>query len=193
MTTNIRKNLAAILAVTIYMTTTGCLSKSDEEYVAQLRAEYVVELNNWTVVNSHNNGQDGGQASASMREESATATATASATAAPAAEEEEIYDEDAGQGPEPRDVLFDLVVLFRGRKSLPGITVDISHKQSNEEEKEKYQVYVETDGMVNGETQQVETVLEGLVLEDDDDFSVDLVEGVPADLSKYREFSELTP
>ena len=91
------------------------------------------------------------------------------------------------------NVLFDLVVYFRGRKALKGITVDVTHADDADQEKAVYQQWIDTDGMINGDTRQVDFLLEGMEVEEGDAFAVTLASGVPADLGNYPEFSEPPP
>ena len=56
-----------------------------------------------------------------------------------------------------------------------------------------YQQWIDTAGMINGDTRQVDFVLEGMEVEDGEAFAVTLASGVPADLGNYPEFSEPAP
>jgi len=98
----------------------GCWGSSPEEVIAQIRAEYTIELNSWSA-----DSPPGGMASNKASEvtsavagEAAAVSAEASAVAEAASEESTGYDEEEMvSGPQPTDVLFDLVVFFRGRRS----------------------------------------------------------------------------
>ncbi len=184
----------ALLALALLLAA-GCDSGTPEEKIAKVRAQYKVELNSWSA-------QDPPQAEPAMEEEAGEAAAEASETAAVAAEaaaeeggeaEEGAMDEEEVTGPQPKNVLFDLVVYFRGRKALKGITVDVTHADSAQQEKAIYQQWIDTAGMINGDTRQVDFVLEGMEVEDGDAFAVTLASGVPADLGNYPEFSEPAP
>ena len=121
--------------------------------------------------------------------EAAESAMVASEAAVAQETSEEAAEEETAEGPRSQDVLFDLVVSFRGTASLDGITVDVTQAGADEQEKARYHHYIETGGMLDGETRQVEFVLEGLEVEEGDAFSVTLASGVPAELGAYREFS----
>lgn len=90
-----------------------------------------------------------------------------------------------------RDVLFDVILLFRGRNTLPGLTLDVTHADAGENEKAIYRHYVDTTGMVKGDSKQVAFTLEDLPFEDGDVFSVGVRQTVPeAERAEYREFAE---
>ena len=74
----------------------------------------------------------------------------------------------------------------------PVISVAVEPKTHADQET-TYQHYIDTAGMINGDTRQVDFLLEGLEFEEGDAFAVTLAQGVPADLSQYREFSEPAP
>ena len=187
---NILRSLTSLCVAALVMTVVGCGLESPEEKVAKIRSEYTIELNSWEA-------QEPPSAVEETMEEAVAEAAVAEtpATAEEGAAEDEMPmdEEEIESGPQPRDVLFDLVVYFRGRKALKGITVDVTHADAADQEKAVYQQWIDTAGMINGETRQVDFVLEGMEVEDGDAFAVTLASGVPADLGKYREFSEPAP
>ncbi len=194
---NITKSLTFLCIATLVVMLAGCGPKSPEAKIAQVRAGYKIELNSWRALKPEPEPEPALEeaAEAAAVAVAAEAAATATAEAAEASEEGAAEEgmEEAEMGPQPKNVLFDLVVFFRGRKALDGITVDVTHSDANQQEKGVYQQYIETAGMVNGDTRQVDFLLEGLLVEEGDAFAVGLTEGVPADLGKYREFSEPAP
>jgi hypothetical protein len=175
----------ALLAL-LALTAAGCAPGSPEEQIAKIRAGYTVELNSWRAL------EPAAEEPAEAAEE-AVAMAEAAATATEEGAAEEVMEEEMMAGPQPKNVLLDLVVYFRGRKSLKGITVDVTHADAAQQEKATYRQYVETAGMINGDTRQIDFLLEGLTVEEGDAFAVGLAEGIPADLGQYREFSEPAP
>lgn len=180
-----RKAVPAVLLVLLLFPLAACGPSTPEGKVAQIRAGYTIELNSWKKVKP--------QVETAAADEEPAAEEGSPEGEAAASETDEAAAPAAAMGPEPTDVLFDLVVYFRGRKSLAGVTVDISHASAAQEEKGVYRQYIATSGMVNGETRQVDFVLHDLPLEDGDVFAVEVVPGVPEDLSAYREFSEPVP
>ncbi len=199
MSRHIRSVLPFALLAFALLLTAGCDTGTPEEKIAKIRAQYKVELNSWSA-------QDPPQAESPMEESAgdegaeavAVAAAAAEAGAAAAAEaaeeaEEGAMDEEEMSGPQPKNVLFDLVVYFRGRKALEGITVDVTHADSAQQEKAVYQQWLDTAGMINGDTRQMDFMLEGMEVEDGDAFAVTLASGVPADLGNYAECSEPAP
>jgi len=158
----------------------ACGPGNPQEEVAQIRADYKVELNSWRALEPEPAAMD------EMADESEAAAAAVDEAGEPAGDE-------MAAGPQPTNVLCDLVVFFRGRKALDGITIDVTHANAAKATKAVYRQYVETAGMINGETRQVDFVLEGIELEDGDGFAVEVVPGIPADLGAYREFSGSAP
>lgn len=172
----------------LLFTLAGC-TKTIEEQIAEARAQYTVTLEDVWIEDEVpvEDDQDSGAAEAvAVAEEAAVGEEAVDSEEAAEGEEDEI----ASSGPRSQNVLFELVVLFRGRKALDGITVDITHVDEFEEEKNTHLQYIDTAGMTSGETRQVDFELEGLMVEDGDAFSVTLSSGIPADLSNYREFAE---
>lgn len=174
------RSIVTALATLLLAAIAGCAPSSPEQEIAEIRSGYQVELNSWRALQP--------EPVEPALDETAEAAEGAAAAAADAAADV-VDEEEIETGPQQVDVLFDLVVFFRGRKSLDGITVDVTQADASKAEKAVYRQYIEVAGMVNGETRQVDFVLEGLELEEGDGFAVELVPGVPADLSEYREFS----
>ena len=173
----------------------GC-TKTLEEQVAIARAQYTITLSDVSEDGPDDPPSAPENAGATMMAEAAESTMEAGEEAAEGeegGEGEGEGEEMENEGPRSTNVLFDLVVHFRGKKALDGITVDVTHADEFEDEKGVYQQYIETAGMINGETRQVDFTLEGMTVEDGDAFSVTLASGVPADLSNYPEFSEPAP
>lgn len=196
---NTLRSLTSLCVAALVMTVVGCGPQSPEAKIAQIRDGYTIELNTWHTQEPPTEPlaieeavAEAAEAAAVAMSAEAAATAGEAATAEESAEGEEM-EENMESGPQPKNVLFDLVVYFRGRKALEGITVDVTHSDDAQQEKAVYQQYIETAGMVNGDTRQVDFLLEDLMVEDGDAFAVTLASGVPADLGNYREFSEPAP
>lgn len=182
------RTVSTLLPFAVFLTMAACGPSSPEGKVAQIRAGYKIELNSWRPKPE--------EPPPAMEDEAAAgedADAAAMEAAAADVEGEEGEAEAVEMGPKPTDILLDLVVYFRGRESLPGVTVDITHADASQAPKQTYHHYVETAGILNGETRQASVVLEDVPFEEGDVFSVELVAGIPADLSAYKEFSESSP
>jgi hypothetical protein len=183
----------AVLLVVPLLAAVACAPGSPEEQIAEIRAGYTIELNSWQPVfeeeeSAYASSLEGDEAAPG--EEASAGDEAGEAAGDESGAGEEAVDDEMASAPQPKDILFDLVVYFKGRKSLPGVTVDITHASASQEEKAVYRQYIETPGIVNGETRQADFVLEGLVVQEGDAFAVEVAPGVPADLAAYREFSE---
>jgi len=154
----------------------ACGPKSPEERVAALRAQYTVELNAWMI-------QKSPEPEPILDEEATAPDETA-----------EPVDDEAGAmnaapaGPQNQDVLFDLVVLFKGDEPLDGLTVDVTQAGADRVDKAVYRQWIDTKGLIKGDTGQRNFVLSVPVAEGDA-FSVALAAGIPADLGQYPEFA----
>ncbi len=183
----------------------ACTPSSPEERVAEARSKYRVTLNTFFAqqpeVEEMTDEMTGGAMDEMTMDEMATdVAASASAAAgdeAAAADEaapmdgEEGMDEELDMGPQPTNMLFDLVVLFEGTDPLDGLTLDISQADPFEAEKATFRHYIDLGPMVKSETRQVSFELEIMDYEEGDLFSVNLREYVaPEDRSAYREFVE---
>jgi hypothetical protein len=90
--------------------------------------------------------------------------------------------------------MFDVVVRFDGRKSLPGITIDISHRDPFEKEKARYQQWIETPGMSRGDARQLSFEKEISNYETGDQFAIEFRPFIPPEeRGDYREFTEASP
>lgn len=105
--------------------------------------------------------------------------------------EGEIDEVVVDEGPSSTDVLLDLYVLFNGKESLDGVTVDISMADPFEKEKGTFRRYLETGKMARGEGRQLSVVLEDIEnFETGDVFSVFIRSYVPAEeRGEYQEFA----
>lgn len=184
----------AVLLIVLMLPLTACGPNTPEGKIAKARAGYTVEINSWNPKKEEPPPMEAPEAMEGGAEASAITTAEVAVEAAEAGEEvAEEMAEEVVAGPQTKSILFDLVIYFRGDKSLPGITIDITHANAGQEEKATYPYYVETPGIINGDTRQHSFVMEDLPFEDGDVFSANVVAGVPQDLSRYREFSEPAP
>ncbi len=173
----------------------ACTPASPEEQVAKTRSQYTVKFNAWALQQSE-------PAQEAAAEGDVAGEGEATAAAVGSEEEGEEGEVDLSEtlasinlGPQSSDILFDLLVRFEGSKPLPGITVEVTHADPFEKEKENRLHYIETDSFVGTQkTQQVSFVLEGFEYEDGDVFSVEFNAYVsPEERGGYREFAEGAP
>jgi len=94
------------------------------------------------------------------------------------------------EGPRPVNVLFDVMVNFEGlRDGLPGITLDITHKDPFDQVKADYRQWVDTTKVRKGNPQQLSFEREVPDFESGDTFEIELRGYVPPDeWGDYKEF-----
>ncbi len=187
--------LACSLALLPLLLFAGCAQKSPEEIVAETRTQYFVEPTGMLIQEIEAEDALAAEAAeAEQGDEPAEAVAVA-AEAAEAAEGEMAKEGEAeDDGPRTVEVLVDLVLRFDGKKSLPGITVDISHQDPFEKEKARYQQWIETDGMSRGDARQLSFEKEIPDYETGDQFTIEFQGFIPPEeRGNYREFSEAAP
>ncbi|MEM7048502.1 MAG: hypothetical protein AAF604_02535 [Acidobacteriota bacterium] len=122
----------------------------------------------------------------------ASGEARATSMVASAAEGDDLEEgaEEISEGPRTVNVLIDLIVMFEGDgPPLPGITVELRHADSSDQEKARYLHWVEGLSPEEGGTVQVPIQLEANNYEDGDAFSMEIAEFVAAERrGEYREF-----
>ena len=201
MQSRISKVLLCCTALLIVTGLVACKQPTPEERVAAARAKYRVTLNTFVAqepameemtddgMMDATDGMDEGE---EMAMDDADATSEDADMAADEMSDGDMaMDDAAASGPQPTDILLDLVVLFEGNDPLDGLTLDISQADPFEKEKATFRHYIEIPSMVKSETRQVSFVLEGVDYEVGDLFSVNLREYVaPEDRAAYREFAE---
>ena len=196
MAQKLRRTFVWTLAAVAFAGLVACQPKSPEQEVAELRASYTVQLNAW--IPQKGEPADEVQGAAIFDDEVAVMDDGETAggeTAGDGAMSDEGGEEAATEpaGPQTLPILFDLAVRFNGRgKKLAGMTVDVTHADVAQHEKAVYRQWIETGDIVKGDTVQRNFVLT-LPLAEGDAFSVEVVPGVPADLSQYREFAQPSP
>ncbi len=182
--------LACSFLVLVALALTACPQKSPEVQVLEARSKYSLEPTGFLVQEIETEET---AAEMAAGEEVAATTAEAAATAEEAAGEEAMDEETAApQGPRSVAVMFDLMVRFNATgDALPGITVEIVHKDPFQKEKGRHLTWAETPGLRKGEERQVPVRLEVENYEDGDEFSVEWNAFVPPEKrGDYREFAE---
>ena len=176
------------------LSTVACAPSDPIEQIAKTRQEYTVKLNQFLV-------QDPPMPEPApvetMGEESAASAAEAAVADEETAGEEGEDIEDGFDlepvGPQPKNILFDLIVGFDGSDPLPGLTVEVSQIDPFQEEKATFRHYLDLGSLQSGTT-QTDFVLENVMYEDGDGFSVDLRLVVPPEeRGEYREFATAGP
>jgi len=166
----------------------SCGPKTPEEAVAQARAKYTVTLNTFQVVKP---AVEDPMESEAMDSEAMEGEAVEGEAMEGEAMEGEAMEPE---GPKSTEILLDLLVAFSGSKSLPGVTIEISHADPFEKEKGTYRRYLETGTVLAGDSRQFVSSLELENFETGDVFSVSVRPVVPPeDQGEYREYSEYTP
>lgn len=194
----LRRSLSILMLVSLALALTACPQKSPEDRVLEARNKYTVQLNAFLPQEPEIVPIDGAMEVEEAAEGAAEAVAQASEAVAEEAEAAEADDAGLEEGeeiveaePTTRSVFFDLIVLFDGNESLPGVTVEITQADPFEKEKASFRHYLETGPMVKSETKQVSFTIDGLDFEDGDLFSVELRSFVPeGERGEYREFAE---
>lgn len=100
-------------------------------------------------------------------------------------------DADMVSAPVATPILFDVVLTFAGNDPLPGITLDVVHKDPFDNVKEVRRQYVETPNLMKGTVQQSDFVLEDFAFEEGDTFEVELrLDVSPEEYGEYRELAQ---
>ncbi len=175
------------------LTAWGCQPASPEEKVERARARYSVTLNGFFVKEEPME-----EPAPAADEEEAAAMAAEEAVADEAAEEGEAgMDEEMDEepvGPQPVDILLDLIVQHDMDDALPGVTVDLTMVDPAKNEKGSWKIWIETAGLPKANQKQVTHVLEDVDYEEGDAFTVEIRSNVPAaEYGEYREFAPAAP
>ncbi len=171
----------------------ACEQPTHEERVAELRSQYEAELNSFVTREVPQEvdpvtpvpGEETGDEAIDETDTEATDEADDEAMEG----EEGIVEEDLL--PPRTDVILDIVVRHSAPEMLPGITLDVSHADADEVEKDHFRIWVETSGLAKGETLQVNETFEDVDFEEGDRFFVEVRHSIPPEeRSEYWEFSE---
>jgi hypothetical protein len=171
--------VAAIVAVLVSV---GCQKKSPEERVAEVRSRYDAQLNGW-IVKEEPAATEAGESMEGEGEGSAMEEPE------PAAVSGDMAQEETGQGPQPRDIILDIIVRHTAEKNLPFITLDVTQADAEHHEKATYRIKVDTSDVYRGQTAQINHVLEDIPFVEGDVFSVEVRKPIPAsERGEYEEF-----
>lgn len=174
--------VAVLLPVLGLLVMVGCGPDDPMEEIAAKRAKYSVKLN-----------------SVAVESQPLPPAATEDAGLAEGEEDglEEVpvpapYDGDPVAVPMPvnQTVLLDLLVQSKNREQLPGITLDVIHFDSSQQEKGKFRIWLDTSAMNKGSWESIIHRLEDVEYATDDGFHVEVRDPVPAsERGEYKEFS----
>ncbi len=194
---NSNRILVCSLMVLAAVLLTACPQKSPEAQVLEARDKYSLEPTGLLVQELEAEPEAAGEAAEAVTAEAAEAAAVAAEATTEEAAEGETLDEEtaAPQGPRSVEIFIDLLVRFNATgDALPGITVEIVHKDPFQKEKGRHQEYIETPGLRRGEERQIPIKLRVDNYEDGDEFSVEWNAFVPPEKrGEYREFAEAAP
>jgi hypothetical protein len=159
--------------------------ESPEARVADLRSEYTAKLNGFAVKEQ----PTAGAADEGMAREGAQAAADE--TGAPAAGEMAQAGDMAPSVAVRQTAILDILVSRKGRKGLPGLTVDITEADPKGDEKGHWRAYLDVSHVLPGADAQISYTLHDVDYEQGDGFNVEVLHPVPAaDRGEYKELRE---
>lgn len=182
-----RKTVFDLSFILVLAGALACGGPSDPaEEVAEIRSGYAAELNGWVVdqrpvepeLPAPETGAPG---------EDAPAGDDGAAPEDAASEDEEAVAEPAA--PVRQDVILDILISRDTRSSLPGVTVDVIQVDADENPKNTWRVYVDTQDVLPGPGTQITHRVEDVDVAPGDGFHVEVRDPVPPDeRGEYREF-----
>lgn len=179
-----RKSILALFSLCLAaLFTHACASEPEDpaERVSETRSGYSAKLNGFVV---HQVPQP----------EEEAPVEEAEGPVEPGAEGEGEGDEEtAEEVPLRQDVILDILVSRDSRESLPGLTVDVTQADAQENEKARWKVYLDVSDVMRGPGTQISYRLEDVEVEEEDYFHVEVRHPVPpGERGEYREFQEHT-
>lgn len=178
-----RKSIFAVISLCLAaLVTFACASEPEDpaERISEIRSGYSAELNGFVV---HQVPEAGDGAPVEEGDGSAE----------PGEEGEEAGAEEPAEVPVRQDVILDILVSRDSRETLPGLTLDVTQADAQENEKASWKVYLDVSDVLRGPGTQISYRLEDVEVADDDFFHVEVRHPVPAaERGEYREFQELT-
>jgi len=189
------RSVRLVLSLCLLALLVGCAQKSPEQRVAEARAKYTVDISACVP-------QAPAEAQAAPDEgttDDDASSADLQTEEGEQAQKEEVTDatEMADEPLEPpapavTTILCDVLVRYDGHDPLPGVTLDLSHVGADGTTKTSFREYVETAGLMRGDTRQVALTLEVPDFHEGDQISLDPIRAdIPAaERSEYREYAE---
>lgn len=172
--------LPAALGAAVLFALIGCEQQTPAERVAELRSNYVAEINPEGFVVRELPLVEPESSVEEMPEGEGEAGSDGEPSAA---------GEEAEEVPTRKDVVLDILIRNEGRENLPGLTVDISMVDAAGNEKRHWRAWIDTSQIFRGPGTQVSYTLEDVPYEPGDGFHAEVRSPVPpAERSEYREF-----
>ncbi|HSL84798.1 MAG TPA: hypothetical protein VLF66_18635 [Thermoanaerobaculia bacterium] len=171
-----RKSILALTALCLAAPVLGlaCASEPEDpaERVSEIRSRYSARLNGFVV---HQVPETPAEPPVEEPAEGAEAEAA----------------EAPPEVPVSQAVTLDVLVSLEGRESLPGLTLDVTQVDAQEEGKASWKVYLDVADVHRGPGTQIAYRLEDVDYEEGDGFHVEVRHPVPAaERGEYREFQE---
>ena len=182
------KPAALLLAAAVALGLAACEPLPPEEQVAELRGDYTAELNSFNVRETPMVEESGMEVGDETEMADVDGPDEAEPAIEPAMEGEEVVEEM----PMRQDVMLD-VVLYKqsGDERLPGLTLDVSQVDAQENDKASYRIWVDTSTLNKGSRRAVSYVLEDVDFEEGDKFAVEVRPNVPPEVrDQYQEFAD---
>jgi hypothetical protein len=180
-----RNSILSLSALTL-LAACGGAPDDPAERVAEARAGYSARLNSYAVDQVP---LEGGELLTDPAPEGGEGIGDQAAPEG--AVSEAVATETMVEVPLRQDVILDILVSRRGHDALPGITVDVSQVDAQENEKASWKVYLDTSDLSRGPGVQMVHRLEDVDFEEGDRFFVEVRHPIPAaERGEYREFQE---
>jgi len=163
----------------------GCAQESPEDEVARLRSRFDARVNSFYV-------EARPQVDEMVMEGAIEETGSESAgEAAPAAEGEEVAVE-LQESVLIQDAHLDLIVQHDNDDMLAGVTLEILMVDASQQEKGRWQVWVDTSKLLKANQLQLTHVLEDVAYVEGDGFAAEVRSPIPpTERGNYREFASL--
>jgi hypothetical protein len=184
------------ILIPLLLALAACAGEPEDpaERVAEARAGYTARLNSYAVdqvplepVPAPTVGPPGGADPGAAVGEGAAGEAGAAGE--PLGETAEA--EAPVEVPLRQDVILDILVSREGHEALPGITVDVTQADAQDNEKASWKVYLDTSDLSRGPGVQMVHRLEDVDFEEGDRFFVEVRHPIPAaERGEYRELRE---
>lgn len=184
-----RTSILALTALCLVAPVLGlaCASEPEDpaEQVSEIRSRYSAQLNGFVV---HQVPETPAEPPVEAPGEAAEPVADDQAEGAEAEGVEVLEPVPVAQA-----VTLDVLVSREGRESLPGLTLDITQVDAQEEEKASWKAYLDVADVHRGPGTQISYRLEDVEYAEGDGFHVEVRHPVPAaERGEYREFQEYT-
>lgn len=152
--------------------------------MSELRRNYTAQLNGW-VVKEEPMAVVSGIDTVEGEREGATPDGEAGEEAEPTSGPQE---ESTDVVFTTKTVILDIIVQHKGGGTLPGITLDITQGDAQQNAKRSWKLWVDTSDLAGAK--QMTHTLDGVELDEDDGFTVEVRPSVPeAERSEYPEFT----